>query len=77
MADEFHKVFCRMLDKYSLNAPQKKMTEKMLPAPPQDIYLYALEEAGSEKWPFRRLLLSVVRLDGSVYQTSSGSLGLS
>lgn len=75
MADEFHKVFCRMLDKYSLNAP--KMTEKMLPAPPQDIYLYALEEAGSEKWPFRRLLLSVVRLDGSVYQTSSGSLGLS
>ena len=24
MADEFHKVFCRMLDKYSLNAPQKK-----------------------------------------------------
>ena len=53
------------------------MTEKMLPAPPQDIYLYALEEAGSEKWPFRRLLLSVVRLDGSVYQTSSGLLGLS
>ena len=49
----------------------------MLPAPPQDIYLYALEEAGSEKWPFRRLLLPVVRLDGSVYQTSSGSLGLS
>ena len=26
MADEFHKVFCRMLDKYSLNAP--KMTGK-------------------------------------------------
>ena len=22
MADEFHKVFCRMLDKYSLNAPK-------------------------------------------------------
>ena len=22
MADEFHKVFCRMLDKYSLNAPE-------------------------------------------------------
>lgn len=75
MSDEFHKVYCRMLDKYSLNAP--KMTGKRLPAPPQDIYLYALEEAGSEKWPFRRLLLSVVRLDGSVYQTSSGLLGLS
>ena len=22
MADEFHKVFCRMLDKYSLNTPK-------------------------------------------------------
>lgn len=28
MADEFHKVFCRMLDKYSLNAPPKKNDRK-------------------------------------------------